>query len=220
MTHHPQQTKRTKVPHAFGFYAILTDPFRGYDYLTKLAVRYRLAFVQLRMKDASEQELLEVARRMRALTLGSATRFIVNDSPHIAAQVGADGVHIGQGDCSYAEARAIVGEQALVGISTHTPEQTRAACALNPDYIGVGPVWPTPTKKVSDAAIGIQGMRTMLEVATVPAVVLGSISLERIAEVRGAGAQNFALVRPLNQASNPEAVIREVLDCGAGHAGY
>jgi thiamine-phosphate pyrophosphorylase len=202
----------SRVPQRFGFYAILTDPAVGYERLTEIVVAHRVAFVQLRMKDRTRSEVLAVANRMRAITRGSVTRLIVNDHPDVAAEVGADGVHVGQADMPYAQARAIVGPEAIVGLSTHSPEQTAAACALGPDYIGVGPVFPTTTKKIPDPAIGIDGMRRMLALASVPAVVLGSITLENLPEVLAAGCRNFAMVRPLNSSAEPDLVLKRILE--------
>ena len=195
----------------FGFYAILTDPVVGYETLSEIVVAHHVAFVQLRMKEKPRDEVLAVARNMRAITRGSATRFIVNDDPGIAADVGADGVHVGQQDASYGRVRSIVGNDAIVGISTHTLRQTMAACALGPEYIGVGPVYPTPTKKIADPPIGLDGMSAMLAVATVPAVVLGSVSPETLPALLAAGARNFAMVRPLNRSPNPDEVLRRIL---------
>ncbi|MBD3315825.1 MAG: thiamine phosphate synthase [Chitinivibrionales bacterium] len=200
-----------RLPDSFGFYAILTNPVRGYDYLTRLLVDYEVAFIQLRMKERLEREVAATAELMRRITEGTAGRFIVNDYPRIAAAVGADGVHVGQGDMPYAQARSAVGPDAIVGISTHSPEQTSEACGLNPDYIGIGPVWATTTKKVPDSPIGIEGMQKMLSSATVPSVVLGSITTETLPEVLKAGARNFSLVRPLNESDEPEKVLREIL---------
>jgi thiamine-phosphate pyrophosphorylase len=207
----------TPAPPSFGFYAILTDPVVGYERLTEIVVEHGVAFVQLRMKDRPAEEVLATARAMRAITAGSTTRFIVNDYPEIAAMVGADGVHLGQDDLSYREARAIVGPAALIGLSTHNPSQTRAACAAGPDYIGVGPVFPTPTKKVADPAIGIPGMQAMLAAASVPAVVLGGITVENLPQVLAAGARNFAMVRPLNQSREPQDVLKAILEVCARH---
>jgi thiamine-phosphate pyrophosphorylase len=171
-----------------------------------------VAFLQLRMKDTAEGEVLRMARVLRGITRGTATRLIVNDFPRVAAEVGADGAHVGQGDTPYEQARAVVGPGAIVGLSTHNPEQTRAACALGADYIGVGPVYATPTKKIPDPPLGLDGMAEMLSVATVPAVVLGGITAETLPGVLRAGARNFAMVRPLNQARDPEAVLKRILD--------
>jgi thiamine-phosphate pyrophosphorylase len=195
----------------FGFYAILTDPVRGYEYCTRLCVDHEVAFVQLRMKDAPAKAIEDTARLMAAITAGTKTRLIVNDDPEIASSTGADGVHIGQRDMPYGQARAIVGNSALIGVSTHSVEQMKNACALKPDYVGVGPVYATPTKKNPDPVIGLDGMREMLAVATVPAVAIGGITLENLPMVLEAGARNFCMVRPITQASDPEKVLKEIL---------
>lgn len=201
--------QKKNLPATFGLYAILTAPVLGYEKLTRLLVDHDVAFIQLRMKDSPPEEVLETARMMRKLTEGSRSRFIVNDLPEIAAEVDADGVHIGQNDMSYEEVRDIVGPEAIVGISTHNPDQTREACAVRPDYIGIGPVFPTPTKKNPDPVIGIQGMQKMLSVATVPAVVLGGIDLTNLSLVLQSGASNFSMVRQLTHSLQPEHVLAE-----------
>ena len=203
---------RPAVPPTFGFYAILTDPLAGYERLTRICVDRGVAFVQLRMKNADERAVLETARLMRRITAGTQTRLIVNDYPAASRDSGADGVHVGQSDLPYAQVRAIVGPDAIVGVSTHSPRQTAAACAFGPDYIGVGPVFPTPTKKTADPAIGVDGMKRMLEIATVPAVVLGSITPDNLPDILRAGARNFSMVRPVNQAADPDAVVRRIMD--------
>lgn len=199
------------VPDIFGFYAILTNPVVGYETLTRLLVTHQVPFVQLRMKDTDRDEVRDAAVMMREVTRGSDSRFIVNDDPELAAEVGADGVHLGQGDMPYALAREIVGPDAVVGLSTHNVEQTRAACELGPDYIGIGPVFPTTTKKIPDPPLGLDGMRDMLAAATVPAVALGSITTANLGDIVRAGAANFSLVRPLNGAEDPEPVLVAIL---------
>ncbi len=198
------------LPQNFGLYAILTNPVRGYEYCAKAAVDHEVAIVQLRMKEGSDEAVAAEAERMRKATEGTNTLFIVNDFPEIAARTGADGVHIGQHDIAYSSARSIVGDRAIVGVSTHSPLQTEAACALGPDYIGVGPVYATPTKKIADPVIGLHGMRDMLALATVPAVCLGGISLERLPETIQNGARNFSMVRPICESRNPGAVIEQI----------
>jgi thiamine-phosphate pyrophosphorylase len=199
------------IPSRFGFYAVLTDPLRGYDYCTRLFVDYEITFVQLRMKDAPDDAVIKTAEMMRTMTTGTKTRLIINDNPHIAQRVQADGVHVGQNDMPYAEARRIMGENAIVGISTHSVAQMQKACALKPDYAGIGPVYATPTKKNPDPVIGLDGMKSMLAVATVPAIAIGGITLENLSLVLAEGAQNFCMVRPITQARNPGKVLKEVL---------
>jgi thiamine-phosphate pyrophosphorylase len=202
-------TKRL-LPSRFGFYSVLTDPVKGYEYLTELLVDEEVPFVQLRMKNAHEKQIIDTALRMRKITESSNTLFIVNDNPHIAKEVGADGVHIGQDDMSYEKVRSIVGDDAIIGISTHSPEQTKNACLVKPDYIGVGPVWATPTKQIADPAIGLDGMKEMLSISTVPAVCIGGIDLSNLASVLESGAQNFCMVRQFTQSENPKQVLDEI----------
>ena len=185
-----------------GFYGILTNPVVGYERLAEVMVERGVRIIQLRMKDAPADEVLATARRLREIIPPGVT-FIVNDSPEIALESGADGVHLGQDDMPYGEARKIVGPDAVIGLSTHNPAQTTAACALEPHYIGVGPVFATPTKVNPDPVIGLGGMREMLSIATVPAVVLGGIDHDNLAEVLSAGAQNVCAVRCINHSEDP-----------------
>jgi thiamine-phosphate pyrophosphorylase len=199
-----------KIPPAFGFYAILTDPVVGYERLAQICVDREVAFVQLRMKDAPAAEVLAVARKLMRIVEGSKSRLIINDDAAVAADAGAHGVHLGQSDMTYDQARRIVGDAAIVGISTHNPAQTLDACAMRPDYIGIGPVFPTPTKKIADPAIGITGMKEMLLLASVPAVALGSITCENLPEILRAGGRNFSMVRPVCQSNEPQKVIEQI----------
>jgi thiamine-phosphate pyrophosphorylase len=202
---------QVKIPSHFGFYGILTAPVRGYEYLTEVFVAHEIACVQLRIKDAPPAHIRPIALKMRRLTEGTKTKLIINDEPDLAARVCADGAHLGQNDMSYRDARKIIGEKAILGISTHTVMQAERACALFPDYIGIGPVFPTPTKKVPDPVIGVEAMRAMLKASTVPAVAIGGITLENLPDVLAAGARNFCMVRPLNQSQEPEKVLKDIL---------
>jgi thiamine-phosphate pyrophosphorylase len=200
-----------KIPETFGLYAILTDPVKGYEYTAELFVDYRLPFIQLRMKKEPENVIRKTAEKLLSITAGSGSKLIINDHPDIAAAAGADGVHLGQDDTPYENARRIVGPDAIIGISTHSIEQTRSACMLRSDYIGIGPVYATPTKKKPDPVIGIDGMKKMLAAAILPAVVIGGIDLTNLREVLGAGAKNFCMVRQLMQAEGPEKPLIEAL---------
>jgi thiamine-phosphate pyrophosphorylase len=200
-----------KFPPVFGLYAILSDPLVGYDDLARLLVDHGTAFIQLRMKDAPAETVLRVARSLRRIIPENGpTKFIINDDPEICLAAGADGVHVGQSDMPYSQTRRIVGDGAVIGISTHTPQQTIDACALGPDYIGVGPVYATPTKKKPDPAIGIDGMRIMLARATVPAVAIGGIDLINLRDVLAAGARNFCMVRQINRSQQPRQVLKDM----------
>ncbi len=195
----------------FGFYAILTNPVKGYEYLANVCVEYEVPFVQLRMKVATEYEALLIAEKLRYITENSSTRLIINDFPWVAVDSAADGVHVGQDDMPYDEVLEIVGLDMIIGVSTHNPDQTEKACEKRPDYIGIGPVFATPTKKIPDPVLGLEGMKKMVEKATVPAVCIGGISLELLPEVLKAGAKNFCMVRPVCDSPNPAKIIKKIL---------
>ncbi len=202
---------KNTVSDNFGFYAILTNPRRGYEYVTSVCVEYELPFVQLRMKEEKEYTVLRTAEKLRYITEQTNTRLIINDYVRVALDCAADGVHVGQDDMPFDEVKALVGPDMIVGLSTHNPDQTEKACEKEPDYIGIGPVYATPTKKIADPVLGLDGMKEMLEKATVPAVCIGGISLERLPDVLEAGAKNFCLVRPICEADDPGKVIKKVL---------
>jgi len=192
------------------FYGILSEPLLGHERLAEAMVEKGIPFIQLRMKNAPPTALLAVARSLRRI-IPAEIRFIVDDDPRVARDSGADGVHLGQQDMPLAQARGLLGPEALIGLSTHDPAQTRAACALAPDYIGVGPVFATPTKEKPDPVIGLDGMAAMLSLATVPAVVLGGIDLSNAGAVLRAGARNLSAVRCVNRAPDPGAVLDRFL---------
>jgi len=199
-----------KFPDQFGFYAILTDPLLGYEYTTELLKDHGIVFVQLRIKDAPDSQIESIAEKLNKITDGSNTRLIINDNPHIAKRIGADGVHVGQNDMAFEDVRSIIGEEAIAGLSTHSPEQTRKSCLLKPDYIGIGPVFPTPTKKNPDPVIGIDGMKEMLGLSTVPSVAIGGIDFSNLRMVLEAGAKNFCMVRQFTKSQNPASVLKEI----------
>ena len=194
----------------FGFYLVMTNPVVGYERCCEAAVRTGVRMVQLRMKDAPRAEIVAVARRLRQITRGTETKFIVNDDPSIAAEVGADGVHVGQDDMSVAEVRARYPSLKIVGLSTHSPAQALAAIPQKPDYIGVGPVWATPTKDIPDPTLGVATALEMVRSVPFPAVCIGGIDEPRLRELTAAGAPNCAVVRAVCAADDPSAAIKRL----------
>ena len=194
-----------------GFYLVMTNPRVGYVKCAEAAVRAGVKMLQLRMKHTPREEIVKVAHEVRAITRGTTTRFIVNDDPSIAAEVEADGVHVGQDDMSVAEVRAKFPSLGIVGLSTHSLDQARAAISQKPDYIGVGPVWATPTKDIPDPTLGVETAIKMVNLVPFPAVCIGGIDLNRIPELVRAGARNFAVVRAVCAADDPDAALCEVL---------
>ncbi len=133
--------------------------------------------------------------------------FILNDRPDLVLAAGADGVHVGQDDDPVPEARNRVGAERLVGLSTHTPDQVDRAHGV--DYIGVGPVHPTPTKP-GRPAVGLELVRYASDRAAVPFFAIGGIEPANVVAVRDAGATRIAVVRAVTEADDPERVAREL----------
>jgi len=194
-----------------GLYLVLTAPVAGYERCTEAAVAEGAAAVQLRMKDAPRAEVLRVARALRAITRGTATRLVVNDDPVAAAEAGADGVHVGQGDLSVAEARRLLPPGAIVGLSTHDEDQAARAQALGPDYVGVGPIWATPTKRIPDPVLGLERAAHIARSVKLPAVGIGGIDAARLPAVLAAGLERFAVVRHVCGSPAPRAAIAELM---------
>ncbi len=194
-----------------GFYGILSDPVLGYERLAALMVAEGVRCVQLRAKEAERADLLRVARAVRAL-IPAGHLFIVNDDPLLALEVGADGVHLGQDDCSVAQARSLLGPEALIGISTHDLHQVRQACALGADYLGAGPVFPTTTKLRPDPVLGVAGLAAMAAASSLPVVAIGGIDLERVPAVLAAGVRSLAAVGVVNRSSDPAPALRALVE--------
>jgi thiamine-phosphate pyrophosphorylase len=194
----------------FGFYLVMTNPVVGYAKCAEAAVKAEVKIIQLRMKHVSREEILREAREVRRITQDTDTLFIVNDDPTIASEVGADGVHVGQDDITPTEVRERFPELKIVGLSTHNLNQVLAANKEMVDYIGVGPVYTTPTKDIPDPTLGLETMGAMIAASRHPAVAIGGIDLSRIASVLEAGAKNFAVVRAVCQSQDPYRAILAV----------
>jgi thiamine-phosphate pyrophosphorylase len=171
------------------------------------ALRGGVDIVQLRMKDASEEAIVRAAETFARCCAEHGALFILNDRPDLVAETGADGVHVGQEDTSVSAARALVGADRLVGLSTHTPAQVDAATGV--DYIGVGPVHATPTKP-GRPAVGLELVRHAAAHARVPFFAIGGIDTAGTAEVREAGGRRIAVVRALTEAEDPLRAAREL----------
>lgn len=163
--------------------------------------------VQLRMKAAPDGEIVRAGRRFRRACSEHGALLILNDRPDLVAEVQADGVHVGQDDVSVAQAREMVGEERLVGLSTHSPAQIDAAAGV--DYIGVGPVFETPTKP-GRPAVGLELVHYAAGQAAVPFFAIGGISVDNVAAVRAAGASRVAVVRALTDAPEPGLAARRL----------
>ncbi|MCB0876104.1 MAG: thiamine phosphate synthase [Solirubrobacterales bacterium] len=181
--------------------------------------------IQLRDKDADDDRLLAAAPLFRAAADRHGALFLINDRPDLVAACAADGVHVGQDDIPVAEARALAGAEAIVGLSTHSPPQLRAANDAGgdarPDYISVGPVWATPTKPGRPAA-GLGYVEKAAKDSEIPWFAIGGIEPGNLARVVAAGATRVVVVRAIRDADSPEAVaasLRHGLGAGRPEIG-
>jgi thiamine-phosphate pyrophosphorylase len=165
--------------------------------------------VQLREKEAEAGDLLRWGEVFREAAARHGALFVVNDRPDVALALGADGVHVGQNDLPPAVARRVLGPDAIVGLSTHTEEQLRAA-PPEADYVCVGPVWETPTKP-GRPATGLELVRAAARGERRPWFAIGGIHPGNLAEVVGAGARRVVVVRAVTEAPDPAEAVRALL---------
>jgi len=196
------------------------DP-AGLDRLLESALAGGVDLVQLRDKEAGDDRLRAAAPAFRAAADRHGALFLINDRPDLVGPCDADGVHVGQDDTPVAAAREIAGPDAIVGLSTHSPEQLRAARDATgddrPDYVSVGPVWATPTKPGRPAA-GIEYVRFAAAEAGLPWFAIGGIEPANLAAVTAAGAERVVVVRAIRDAADPggvAAALRDGLRAGA-----
>jgi thiamine-phosphate pyrophosphorylase len=180
--------------------------------LLRAAIAGGIDVVQLREKHLPDDQLTAVADATRALCQRHGSPrplLIVNDRPHVALDVGADGVHVGQDDMPVAAVRELTGADVLIGLSTHSPAQIDAVDASLVDYIGVGPIHETPTKP-GRPAVGTELIRYAAANAPVPFFAIGGLDAGNLAEALDAGADRVCVLRAIASAEDPEQATREL----------
>jgi len=169
---------------------------------------------QYRDKHASMREAYERAAPLQALARDHGGIFIVNDRCDLALAVDANGVHLGQDDLPLAMARAILGPTRLIGISTHRPEQVIAATEGRADYLGYGPIFKPGSKSDHEPLVGVEGLRAIRTLTSLPVFAIGGITLEQVPAVIGAGADGIAVISALIGSPNvTETTKRFIARC-------
>jgi thiamine-phosphate pyrophosphorylase len=189
---------------------LVTSPEPNLVGIVEAALQGGLSLVQYRDKTADNGTRLQRAGQLKALCDRYGALFIVNDHIDIALAVDADGVHLGQQDFPYAVARQLLGPDKLIGRSTTSPTELQGALAEHPDYIGVGPVYETPTK-AGKAASGHEYVRHAAEQAALPWFAIGGVDGDNLPSVIAAGAHRVSVVRAIMQAADPTAATRALL---------
>jgi thiamine-phosphate pyrophosphorylase len=173
------------------------------DDTTKKLIDAGVLALQYRNKKGSAREVLEVARRLAQIARFTGVHFFVNDRADIAQLSGASGVHVGQEDLAVEQARAVMGPEGWIGVSTHNEAQFRAAAQTSADYIAVGPIFGTTTKENPDPVVGTELIRSVRALTKKPIVAIGGITLERAVEVIEAGADSVAVISDILRAEDP-----------------
>ena len=169
------------------------------------AIRGGVAYVQLREKELSTRQFVEEALRIKQLLEPYKIPLIINDRLDVVLACGADGVHIGQEDMPYATARSLLGSKAIIGLSVETWEDVEESQKLDVDYIGVSPVFATPTKTDTKGPWGLAGLAKIKAFSRHPIAAIGGIDESNAADVVKAGADCLAVVSAICAANDPEA---------------
>jgi thiamine-phosphate pyrophosphorylase len=176
------------------------------------ALQGGVACVQLREKEVSTRFFVEEAQKIKALMAPFKAPLIINDRIDVALAVGADGVHIGQADMPYAVARKLMGKRAIIGLSVETWEDVESAQALDVDYLGVSPVFETPTKTDTRGSWGLEGLSKIKAYSRHPLVAIGGLNTSNAADAVRAGADCLAVVSAICSAFDPLEAARELHD--------
>jgi thiamine-phosphate pyrophosphorylase len=193
-----------------GLYGIVGDegPLDPLDWARSLAAGGACA-VQLRCKRSTPREALALARTLRAALLD--TLLIVNDRPDLAVLAEADGVHVGEEDLPPGEARVVVGPDLLLGVTVRSGQAARTAIAAGADYLGVGPVFPSRTKSLDVASLGLAGLAAVCRAAApVPVVAISGLDLTNVGDVARSGAACAAIVAAVGASSAPADAARQL----------
>lgn len=202
---------------------LITDPLlcaaRGVVETALAAVAGGATLVQLRDKHAPDAELIAVGRALKAALAALGVPLIVNDRIRVAAAIGADGVHVGQGDDSVLEARRVLGPGAIVGLSIQSAAHAAAASALPVDYVGIGPVFATGTKPDHAPPLGLAGLAAVRAATGLPAVAIGGLGVAQVPGVLDAGCDGLAIVSAICAAPDPESAARAFRQAFLHHRG-
>ena len=188
---------------------------RPLEPLLRQAAAGGVSIVQLREKSLNSRDFLETACRVHEVLKTMGIPLIINDRADIALACGAEGLHIGQGDLPPAEARKLMGPSAVIGLSVESPEDATAAGVEYVDYLGISPVFSTPTKTDTAAALGLDGVGAIRALSELPLVGIGGISEINAGDVVAAGADGVAVVSAICSAEDPAAAsgrLREIID--------
>ncbi len=185
---------------------------RSLEAVVAQAVQGGVACVQLREKQLGTRAFVELAVALKALLAPAGVPLIINDRLDVALAAGADGLHVGQEDMPCGQVRRLMGPRAIIGLSVETWEDVERAQVLDVDYLGVSPVFPTPTKTDTKAAWGLEGIRRIKAFARQPLVAIGGLNPANAAAAVRAGADGIAVVSAICASADPMLAARDLTD--------
>ncbi len=200
---------------------VITEPGesgRGHEEVARAALAGGCRAVQMRDKELSDREFARVAAGLKELCRRSSALFFVNDRVDVAAAVGSDGVHLGVEDVDVESARRLMPPGAIIGFSPEGLDEARAAVAAGADYLGVGPVFATPTKGDAGVPMGLEGLAPYVKAHVAPVIGVGGINAENAASVLEAGASGVAVVSAVTRAGDVQAATRALVSMLEGAA--
>jgi thiamine-phosphate pyrophosphorylase len=183
---------------------------RGVEHVVGAAIDGGVTLVQLRDKHVDARPMIDLGRRLLALLRPAGIGLIVNDRIDVALAVDADGVHIGQQDIPYAEARRQLGPTRIIGVSVGSEAEARQAASWDVDYVGVGPAYPTATKADAGIALGADETARLARLAGHRAVAIGGIDATNAGALYAAGLEGVAVISAICSAADPGAAAREL----------
>ena len=205
--------KKSEVLHRIGLYVLISSSIatKSVKETARLVIDGGADAIQLREKTISDSEFISLAGEVREIATRSGTLLIINDRVHVARKINADGVHLGQQDMSVLEARDIIGNEKIIGVSTHSIIQARQAQKDGADYIAIGPIYPTRTKGY-EPSIGIEIIQKISGAVNIPIIAIGAITLENLEEVLQAGASRIAVCSAIISAQDILSTTRQFKD--------
>lgn len=197
----------------------ITHENQRFDYVegAEMALRGGCKWVQLRMKDATDNKFLSIGRKVAALCRSYNATFLLDDRVHLVAELGADGVHLGKNDMPISEARRILGNEKIIGGTANTFADVQHLAAQGADYIGCGPFRYTPTKRNLAPILGLEGYRNILKQMqqagiTLPLIAIGGIVSTDIATLRGIGVSGIAVSGAVLGAADPIKEMKKLIE--------
>ena len=181
---------------------------RGNEFIVREAIKGGAAIIQLREKEWDKDQIKEEAVKLLRICRENNVLFIVNDYIDIALEIGADGVHLGQGDMSIEEAREICGNELIIGLSTHSVEQAIDADQEDVDYITIGPIYKTRAK---DYTVGVEIIKPVVDNVLKPVIAIGGINKDNVDEVLGQGVKSVAVISAVVSADDVRKATSELV---------